>query len=90
MSNFFSQTAPCSDDTGLSYPQEAPPLSPSERSYSSISGLVEPFKSQDCLCMAKTSKRAARAASKVLRNHRQDRPSKIAAGSALRQRRGRG
>jgi len=33
-----------------------------------------------------TSKRAASAASKVLRNRHQDRPSKTAAGSALSQR----
>lgn len=33
-----------------------------------------------------TSKRAARAASKVLRNKKQDRPSKTAAASALSQR----
>lgn len=33
-----------------------------------------------------TGRRAASAASKVLRNHRQDRPSKTAAASALSQR----
>jgi len=39
--------------------------------------------------MAKTSKSAGKAASKVLRNGRQDRASKTAAASALRQRRDR-
>ncbi len=37
--------------------------------------------------MAKTSKRAGKAASKVLRNRNSGKNSKTAAGSALRQRR---